>query len=407
MKKLKTLFCFAVATLLTGATAISNSNHNNNKNVMNQNAEKIEEVQKEGEEAIATTRTLRFHYHRNNDDYDGWNLWLWEVDKSGASYSFTSDGYGVYAESELNKIFGSTVTEFGFIIRKSVTGNDWADKEWYNYYDSENNKDNWTADNRYLTIPQSFENTIYDVYFYQTDPYAHYNNADDVAGTWYVQMMARNAIVKESTKAQLKYSFDVSTEGESTKYTFYNMKMNLGAIIPKTKIDDLEASRISIVEYGVALAKNTVLTKNNISITNAMIAKEKEARNNLTNGTTNNSYSYVNVVSKAYSGSDPERFYYTDSSGIAKEGDHVIFNANLSFDNEGQFRYSSVTAVAYFKFDIKIDSEDKVYELFTFLNPKNCSIPSLATEYVKSGVFSNFDQYVQGSLIALSEFKVD
>ena len=45
MKKLKTLFCFAVATLLTGATAISNSNHNN-KNVMNQNVEKIEEVQK-------------------------------------------------------------------------------------------------------------------------------------------------------------------------------------------------------------------------------------------------------------------------------------------------------------------------------------------------------------------------
>lgn len=402
MKKLKTLFCFAVATLLTGATAISNSNHNN-KNVMNQNAEKIEEVQKEGEEAVATTRTLRFHYHRNNDDYDGWNLWLWEVDKEGASYSFTSDGYGVYAEIELNKIFGSTATEFGFIIRKSVTGNDWADKEWYSY-----SPDNWSADNRYLTISQSLENTIHDVYFYQTDPYAHYNNADDVAGTWYVQMMARNAIAKESTKAQLKYSFDVSTEGESTKYTFYNMKMNLGAIIPKTKIDDLEASRISIVEYGVALAKNSILTTNDISITDAMIAKEKEIRDNLTSGKTNNSYSYVNVVSKAYSNlEDPERFYYTDSSGIAKEGDHVIFNANLSFDNEGQFRYSSVTAVAYFKFDIKIDSEDKVYELFTFLKPKNCSIPSLADEYRASSIFSSFDQYVQGSLTALSMYKVD
>lgn len=400
MKKLKTLFCFAVATLLTGATAISNSNHN--KNVMNQNAEKIEKVQKEGEEAVATTRTLRFHYHRNNNDYDGWNLWFWEVDKEGASYSFTSDGYGVYAEIELNKIFGSTATEFGFIIRKSTDDNEWENREWYSY-----SPDNWSADNRYLTISQSLENTIHDVYFYQTDPYAHYNNADDVAGTWYVQMMARNAIAKESTKAQLKYSFDVSTEGESTKYTFYNMKMNLGAIIPKTKIDDLEASRIAIVEYGVALAKNSVLSNNGISITDAMIAKEKEARNNLTNGTTNNSYSYVNVVSKAYSSSDPERFYYTDSSGIAKEGDHVIFNANLSFDNEGQFRHSSVTAVAYFKFDIKIDSEDKVYELFTFLNPKNCSIPSLAMEYVKSGIFSNFDQYVQESLIALSEFKVD
>ena len=62
-------------------------------------------------------------------------------------------------------------------------------------------------------------------------------------------------------------------------------------------------------------------------------------------------------------------------------------------------------AVAYFKFDIKIESEDKVYELFTFLNPKNCSIPSLAMEYVKSDIFSSFDQYIQGSLTALSMYK--
>lgn len=390
MKKLKTLFCFAVATLLTGATAISNSNHNN-KNVMNQNVEKIEEVQKEGEEIA--TKYLTIHYKRNDSNYDPWKIHIWGTGISPSDLQFTEDdGYGKCLRLDLSK-FTPTDRKLGFIIYKVESDGSWT-------------KDATDKD-RFYTIPEGASENGHDIYLYNNLNSVCENDEKDASGTWYVQMMARNAIAKESTKAQLKYSFDVSTEGESTKYTFYNMKMNLGAIIPKTKIDDLEASRISIVEYGVALAKNSVLTKNSISITDAMIAKEKEARDNLTNGTTNNSYSYVNVVSKAYSGSDPERFYYTDSSGVAKEGDHVIFNANLSFDNEGQFRYSSVTAVAYFKFDIKIDSEDKVYELFTFLNPKNCSIPSLADEYRNSGVFSNFDQYVQGSLIALSEFKVD
>ena len=389
MKKLKTLFCFAVATLLTGATAISNSNHNN-KNVMNQNVEKIEEVQKEGEEIA--TKNLTIHYRRDDWTND-WRIHIWGNGIPVFDEAFTeSDGYGRYLELDLST-YTPTDRKLGFIIYKVGENGNWI-------------KDA-TNDDRFYNIPEEASENGHDIYLYNNLNNVCENDEKDASGTWYVQMMARNAIAEESTKAQLKYSFGVSTEGESTKYTFYNMKMNLGAIIPKTKIDDLEASRISIVEYGVALAKNTVLTKNSISITDAMIAKEKEARDNLTNGTTNNSYSYVNVVSKAYSGSDPKRFYYTDSSGVEKEGDHVIFNANLSFDNEGQFRYSSVTAVAYFKFDIKIDSEDKVYELFTFLNPKNCSIPSLAMEYVKSGVFSNFDQYVQGSLIALSEFKVD
>ncbi len=61
------------------------------------------------------------HYHRNDNNYEGWNLWLWGFGYDGAAYEFngTSD-YGVYAHYPLSNWVGSTMV--GFIVRTD----DWA-----------------------------------------------------------------------------------------------------------------------------------------------------------------------------------------------------------------------------------------------------------------------------------------
>ena len=49
--------------------------------------------------------TLIIHYYRYNEDYQGWNLWIWPVEPVGAegkAYEFTSkDDFGVKAVVEL------------------------------------------------------------------------------------------------------------------------------------------------------------------------------------------------------------------------------------------------------------------------------------------------------------------
>lgn len=62
--------------------------------------------------------TLIIHYYRYNEDYQGWNLWIWPVEPVGAegkAYEFTSkDDFGVKAVVELP----GKVTKVGIIVRK-------------------------------------------------------------------------------------------------------------------------------------------------------------------------------------------------------------------------------------------------------------------------------------------------
>ena len=68
---------------------------------------------------------LTVHYDRDDDDYDGWNLWLWKAGEEGTSFNFTDqDEYGRIANITLENM--SEVEKIGFIVRKSLDGNDWA-----------------------------------------------------------------------------------------------------------------------------------------------------------------------------------------------------------------------------------------------------------------------------------------
>lgn len=76
--------------------------------------------------AESTSNNLYIHYYRFGEDYDGWNIWLWEhepVSKEGISIAFSEDNTqetynygGVIAKVSLNDY--PDTTTFGLIIRK-------------------------------------------------------------------------------------------------------------------------------------------------------------------------------------------------------------------------------------------------------------------------------------------------
>ena len=71
---------------------------------------------------------LTIHYDRQGDDYEGWNLWLWREGQEGTSFDFTDeDEDGKVASITLDNM--SEVEKIGFILRKSLGENDWAEKD--------------------------------------------------------------------------------------------------------------------------------------------------------------------------------------------------------------------------------------------------------------------------------------
>lgn len=70
-----------------------------------------------------------FHYHRDDGNYDGWNMYYWDKSDTSkyGSVSFTAeDSFGKVAILTLD----STITNMGVIVRQNVDGNDWAAKDW-------------------------------------------------------------------------------------------------------------------------------------------------------------------------------------------------------------------------------------------------------------------------------------
>ncbi len=74
-------------------------------------------------EAQAAGTTLIVHYGgRSDNNYEGWNLWIWEEGRDGQQVSFTeSDSFGQIAVYQTNR----TPANIGFIVRL----NNWEDKD--------------------------------------------------------------------------------------------------------------------------------------------------------------------------------------------------------------------------------------------------------------------------------------
>ena len=69
--------------------------------------------------------TVTIHYTRSDNDYTGWNLWLWGTDSDAKDrFDFQyKDENSYIAEFEVK-----TGNKIGYIIRQSLPGNDWANK---------------------------------------------------------------------------------------------------------------------------------------------------------------------------------------------------------------------------------------------------------------------------------------
>lgn len=66
---------------------------------------------------------VEVYYNRYNEDYEGWNLWLWADGEEGQSYSFESGADGMRAEIVLDQVDADT--KIGILVRK---GN-WEEKD--------------------------------------------------------------------------------------------------------------------------------------------------------------------------------------------------------------------------------------------------------------------------------------
>ncbi|MEG2108403.1 MAG: type I pullulanase [Clostridium sp.] len=85
-------------------------------------------VQANAAKKNSSERYIKIRYERNDKDYEGWNLWTWERDKNGKDSNaketnfIGEDEEGKFAVIKLDSDSG----KLGFILRKSVSGNEWS-----------------------------------------------------------------------------------------------------------------------------------------------------------------------------------------------------------------------------------------------------------------------------------------
>ena len=361
MKKSKILLCLGLGALLS-STALMASPKQNEFKLKELNVEKVVGIKKASETPI---RTLSVHFRLDSGSYEGLYAYMWGKTSGKDAmieYSFSNsflDGYGITLNVALTKAeYGfNEETSFGIILKY---GADWDSK---------------IGGDRMFTVPETFDNGVYDVYTYNSD--ASLFSKNDGPGKNYLQWMARNNIEKLSTKAQLQYTFEKTGED----YSFSNMKINFGALIKKEHIDNLVASGVDIKNLAVGVFKKTDLDADvGVDAKSAVWNKK----------------GYVTISEAAFNYSDLVANGTTDETGTSSTGDYLMFSADLKYPAGSLYYTEEVYAVAY------IDLVDGESIGAAMLNAKLCSVSSLADEYVASDAFSSFTVYAQESLMALS-----
>lgn len=112
----------------------------------------------------ASVTDVYVHYYRYQGDYDGWNLWVWQskpVSQDGTSYTFTQDDTatifnyeGVVTKITLDGDLASA-TELGFIVRRSTTTAEWAQKD--------------VDNDRFISIPTDHTSSELHIYLVEGD----------------------------------------------------------------------------------------------------------------------------------------------------------------------------------------------------------------------------------------------
>jgi len=155
---------------------------------------------------LATPNTMIIHYFRYAADYeDGWNMWLWPAGGNGAAYQFDSnesgiitDDFGSVTTVDLSTDFDG-VSTIGIIMYKL-------------------NDDDWVKDvaiDRFITIPETIEGGILNVYFVEGDERIGYA-VDDPDGPDRSDKIV-NAYFNTTTTIRFTLTSSVDTEDINLK----------------------------------------------------------------------------------------------------------------------------------------------------------------------------------------------
>jgi pullulanase len=97
------------------------------------------------------------HYFRFQADYDDWDVWAWPDNQQGKACPFVGmDDFGSYAYVDLEST--DEFTKAGFLLRRRIVGNEWAEREFTDRY-----IENFTSDG------------LAEVWVIEGDPILYYN----------------------------------------------------------------------------------------------------------------------------------------------------------------------------------------------------------------------------------------
>ncbi|HWT73957.1 MAG TPA: type I pullulanase [Mobilitalea sp.] len=134
--------------------------------------------------------TINVHYHRYAQDYDGWNIWSWELGGEGAAFEFSGeDDFGKVATYTLQ--IADDATQVGFIVRHSTSSNAWDLKD--------------TNNDRFMDVTKAKDGVI-DIYVVQDD--ANFGYAED-------EMSLAPKIMETAINDSKTIDFKVTTALES------------------------------------------------------------------------------------------------------------------------------------------------------------------------------------------------
>ena len=173
-----------------------------------------------GMEVQAAGKTLIVHYGgRADNNYEGWNLWIWEEGRDGQQVDFTdTDDYGQVAVYQTNR----TPASIGFIVRL----NQWEDKD--------------VADDRFVTMDGDT------VEIWLTSGEAEYaTQAPDGAATYDLQALeeARLHVYEEAdaTKLNIHYYNFAQSYSKDTIEAYAWAGTEVGGSYPYVETDDYGA----------------------------------------------------------------------------------------------------------------------------------------------------------------------
>lgn len=125
---------------------------------------------------------VKIRYNRQDKDYEGWNLWVWEEGKDGRQVDFIGeDSEGKFAVIKTSKEAAS----LGYILRQKIAGNDWG----RNYFGTDKSIDVTDGDKEIVIndgettekvekLNKEFDKVTLNLHYYR------FNNDYDEWDTW-------------------------------------------------------------------------------------------------------------------------------------------------------------------------------------------------------------------------------